>query len=133
MARNLTIVLPDRLGALASAAEALAAAGINIEGACGFRARPGETWGTFHVLVEDGGAARAAVEGAGFQVVDDREVLVVDVEDRVGELARIARQLADEGQNMDLLYLTPTMKLVVGLDSLRTAREGVNMMNSTYR
>ena len=57
----------------------------------------GEGRGIIHVLVvdEEAEAAQRALKDAGMGVADDREVLVVDVEDRpgtLGELARSARR-----------------------------------------
>ncbi|HVF51990.1 MAG TPA: amino acid-binding protein [Actinomycetota bacterium] len=132
MARDLTVVLPDRPGALAELAEAFAEAGIGLLSACGYRARPGETWGILHVLVEDGDAAIKVAEEAGFQISASQEVLLIDVEDRLGALAEIARKLSDDGTNVDLLYLTPRMQLVVGTDDLKEGREGVKTVDARY-
>lgn len=133
MSVNLTIVLPDRPGALADLTEAIAEAGINLEGACGFRARPGESWGVFHMLVEDDEAARAAIEGAGFEIVAEQDVHVEEVENRPGGLAEIIRRLANDGRNIDLIYLARGRRVVIGLDDLKRAQEGVNVMDSSYR
>ena len=65
MATDLTISVDDRPGGLASIGEALGGAGINIEGLCG-HALDGR--GMVHVCVQDGAAARAALEGAGIKV-----------------------------------------------------------------
>src|SRR5205814_1703393 len=58
--KDLTVQLEDRPGTLAELGEALGNAGINIEGIAGF-AVPG-AGGLVHLLVEDGAAARAALE-----------------------------------------------------------------------
>ena len=111
MPKDLTIVLVDRPGTLADAAEALARAGINIEGACGF-ACGGE--GIFHVLVEDATVARQAIAAAGLEVRDEREVVITRVEDRVGAAGRLLRQIADAGVNVDLIYSTADGRIVLG-------------------
>ena len=132
MAVDLTIILPDRPGALAQVARAIADAGININAASTFRARPGEMWGTFHILVEDGTKAREVAEAAGAQVSEEREVLVIEVEDRVGSLADIAENLQSEGHNLDLIYLAPGNRLVIGTDDLHRAKVGINTMQAHY-
>jgi hypothetical protein len=55
MAKDLTVYLEDRPGTLATLGETLGNAGINIDGMCGFAS---EGRGIFHVLVDDGAAAR---------------------------------------------------------------------------
>jgi hypothetical protein len=119
MAKDLTVELEDRPGTLADMGEALGNAGVNIDGGCGF---PVQGRGIFHVLVEDAGAARKAIEGAGLSVTDERDVLLVDVTDKPGELGSIARRMADAGVNIDLAYLTARGQLVLGVDNLERAR-----------
>jgi hypothetical protein len=65
MATDLTITVDDSPGGLASVGEALGAAGINIEGLLGIGM---EGRGIIHVCVQDGMAARKALEGAGIKV-----------------------------------------------------------------
>lgn len=119
MAKDLTVILEDRPGTIADLGEAAGAAGVNIEGICGF---PAEGRGVLHVLVEDADAARSALEGTGAQVEDERDVLVVDIEDRPGAMGQLTRKIADAGVNVDLLYLTASGKLVIGADDLNGAR-----------
>lgn len=69
MPKDLTIILTNRPGTLADAAEALGRAGVNIRGGCGF---PAGGEGIFHVLVDDPSAARAALSEAGLEVRDER-------------------------------------------------------------
>jgi hypothetical protein len=64
------------------------------------------------------------LEGAGFTSVEEREVVVLDVEDRPGVLGEVARKLADAGVNIELVYLASGTRLVVGasdLDAVRNA------------
>lgn len=123
MATDLTIALDNRPGTLAALGRATAEAGVNIDGIAGM-ATDGE--GLIHILVEDAGAARSALEGAGISVRDQREVLVVDVEDRPGELARVAATLGDAGINIDLIYLAASgTRLVLGVDDLDGARQAL--------
>jgi hypothetical protein len=115
MAKDLAVVLQDRPGTLADLGEALGRAGVNIDGICGV-AEGGEA--VMHVLVEDAGAARSALEGAGFEVRGERDVALLDLEDRPGSLGEAARRIADAGANLDLVYLATRTRLVVGADDL---------------
>ena len=121
MATDLAVTVEDKPGALAGMGEAIGAAGINIGGVCG-AATPGAS--VVHLLVDDAGAAREALAGAGFTSVEEREVAVVDVEDRPGVLGEVARKLADAGVNIELVYLASGTRLVIGaadLDQVRSA------------
>lgn len=121
MAKDITISLEDRPGTLAEVGEALGGAGVNIDGICGF---PAGGRGMLHALVEDAGAARAALEGTGAQVEDEREVVVLDIEDRPGALGEITRRIADAGANVDLVYLSAGGKLVLSggdVEAIRSA------------
>lgn len=118
MPTDLTVVLENRPGTLAKLGEALGQAGVNIDGLCGF---PSEGKGVIHVLVEDASAARRALQEAGLEVRNERNVLVVDVEDRPGVVGGTARRLADAGVNIDLIYLATRTRLVIGADDLGKA------------
>jgi hypothetical protein len=122
MAKDLTILLEDRPGTMADVGEALGKAGVNIEGLCGF---PCEGKGIGHVLVEDDAAAvaaRDALEGIGLEVRRERQVLVLEIEDRPGALGEVSRRMADAGVNIDLVYLATKTRLVLGVDDVDKAR-----------
>lgn len=111
MPTDLTVILVDRPGTLADAAEALGGAGLNIEGVCGF---PAGGEGVLHVLVEDADAARRALEAAGLEVRAEREVVVLDqLPQQPGTLGATLRRIADAGVNVDLLYNTEEGRVVL--------------------
>jgi hypothetical protein len=119
MATDLTVILEDRPGTLADMGEALGNAGVNVDGMCGF---PSEGKGVLHILVEDAAGARSALEGAGIEVAGEREVLVVEIEDQPGSFGAVARKIANEGVNFDLVYLATSTRLVVGTNDLEKTR-----------
>ena len=120
MATDLTVVLVNRPGSDAAAMEALGHAGINIDGVTGSGCA-GE--GILHVLVADAGTARRALEAAGQVVREEREVLVLPVDDRPGEGGAIMRRIADAGVNVDFIYLSTRGHLVVGAGDLARASQ----------
>jgi hypothetical protein len=62
---------------------------------------------------------RCSAPGSG--IADEREVLVVDIEDRPMALGELARQLADA--NVKLAYTTfGDVKIVIATDDLESAR-----------
>ena len=122
MATNLTIVLRDRPGELARIGEVAGEAGINILGMAAFT---GEGRGIIHILVADEQVERArrALAAADLGVADEREVLVVDVNDRPGTLGELARSLGDANVNIELAYTTfGGVKLVIATDDMESAR-----------
>ena len=119
MATDLTVYLEDRPGTLAEMGEALGNAGINADGMCGF---PCEGRGVIHVLIEDAAGARATLESAGFEVGPEREVLVVEIQDQPGAFGAVARKIANEGINFDLVYLATRTRLVIGTNDLEKTK-----------
>lgn len=120
MATDLSVVLDDSPGELAKLGEATGRSGVNIEGMAAFT---GEGNGIIHILVDDGAKAKAALESSGMAIADEREALVVDIEDEPGSLGGLARNLGEAGVNIELLYTTfGGIKLVIVTDDLDAAR-----------
>ena len=120
MATDVSVVLQDRPGELARLGEATGLGGVNIEGMAAFT---GEGRGIIHILVEDAATARSALQGAGIEVADEREALVVDIENSPGSLGELARRLGEASVNIELVYTTfGGVKLVVVTDDLDAAR-----------
>jgi hypothetical protein len=118
--KDLTVTLENRPGSLADLGAATGSAGINIEGVCG-STEGGQA--AIHVLVDDAGATRDALREAGIEVSDERDVLVVDVEDRPGAMGEVARRIGDAGANIELVYTTfGAVRLVLGVDDVDKAR-----------
>ena len=122
MTYDLTVILQDKPGTLADVGEALGNAGINIDGLCGF---PCEGKGVLHVLVEEGDAARTALEVSGQHVEEMQEVLVVEMVDEPGEFGRVCRLVANAGVNLNLSYTATQTRLVLGADDLDKARAAI--------
>ena len=125
MAKDLTVSLEDKPGEGASLGEALGNAGVNIEG---MTAMVLEGRGIVHLLVEDAGAARAAIEGAGIKVEGETEVIVgppmadTDV-DTPGQFGKMARVLADAGINITLGYIATKNRVVLATSDNARAME----------
>jgi hypothetical protein len=115
MATDLSISLPDEPGGLAKAAKALGAAGVNVEGIAGLG---GGGHGHVHLLVEDAGAARTALEAAGVTIEGERDAVVVDVssEVRPGKLGDLAQSFADAGVNLAACYVASRSRVVFSSD-----------------
>lgn len=120
MATDLMVMMEDRPGALAELGNALGRAGVNLGGACAITSR-GQ--GMVHLLVEDDpGSAREALGGAGIDITEEREVIVIDAAHEPGTLGLYAQRLAEVGANIELMYVAAGTRLVFGVDDLEVAR-----------
>jgi hypothetical protein len=121
MAYDLVIDVDNTPGALAQVAAAISDAGVNIAAAtC---VGPGER-AELHILVPHAGAAKHALALSQLAVSREREVVVVDVEDRPGVLADLTRRIARAGVDLDLVYVATRDRVVFGaadLEGLKAA------------
>jgi hypothetical protein len=127
MATDLGVSVADRPGGLADVGEALGNAGINIEGLCGVGL--GDR-GVIHLLVEDGAAARAALEAAGLTVESESDAIVSSIAGDVntpGTLGRMARAVADAGVNMRAVYIATDNRAVAVTDDNAKALAALGM------
>ena len=120
---DLVIEIENEPGALAQVAAAISDAGVNLAAAtCMGTAERVE----LHVLVPHAEAAKHALALSHLAVSREREVVVVDVEDRPGVLADLTRKVARAGVDLDLVYVATRNRLVFGatdLAGLRAALE----------
>jgi hypothetical protein len=84
---------------------------------------PGER-AELHILVPHAEAAKHSLAISGLVVSREREVVIVDVQDRPGELADLTRRIASAGIDLDLVYVATRNRVVFGspdLDALKAA------------
>jgi hypothetical protein len=121
MAVDLVIDVENTPGALAGVAAAISDAGVNIAAAtC---VGPGQR-AELHILVPHAEAVRHALAISHVAVTREREVVVVEVDDRPGVLADLTRRIARAGVNLDLVYVATRNRVVFGaadLEALRAA------------
>ena len=117
---DLEIILEDRPGELAKMGEALAHAGISIEG--------GGAWviegkAIAHFLFNDGKAARKVLEAIGIEVKAENDVLLQRLrQDVPGQLGKITRMMADAGVNIKVQYSDHYNQLVLVVDDINKGR-----------
>lgn len=87
-----SVKVADKPGMLAAVTSALAEGNINVDA---FAADPSG----IHLATRDAGAAKAAIEAAGFKCTTEA-VQEIILEDRPGALANVCRALADAGINI---------------------------------
>jgi hypothetical protein len=119
MAVDLAIDIENTPGALSRVADAISDAGVNIAAAtC---VGPGER-AELHILVPHAEAVRHALAISHVAVTREREVVVVDVEDRPGVLADLTHKIANAGVNIDLVYIATQNRVVFGSTDLTALR-----------
>jgi hypothetical protein len=124
LAYDLVIEIENSAGALAEVAAAISDAGVNIAAATCVGA--GEQ-AELHILVKHAEAVRHSLAISHLAVTREREVVVVDVEDRPGVLADLTRRIARAGVNIDLVYVATQNRVVFGardLEGLKAALDG---------
>src|SRR5580765_4932370 len=115
MAFDLVIEIKNEPGAPAQVASAVSDAGVNLAAAtCMGRADEVE----LHILVPQAEAAKHALAISHLAVSREREVVVVEVEDRPGVLADLTRKVAQAGIDLDLVYVATRNRLVFGAADL---------------
>jgi hypothetical protein len=118
---DLVIDIENTPGALARVAAAISDAGVNIAAATCIG--PGE-WAELHILVPHAAAVKHLLAISHLAVSREREVVVVDVEDRPGVLADLTRKIARAGVDLDLVYVATRNRVVFGapdMDGLKAA------------
>jgi hypothetical protein len=113
MAIDYTVMLPNRPGILANLSTKMGKAGITIEGISGTQYQDKVV---LHLLFDKGDEAYALLMKSKFTVMATREVLVVEIVDKPGELGKITQKLANAAVNIDFLYLATKSRLVLGVD-----------------
>src|ERR671930_685447 len=125
MAVDLVIDIENTPGALAEVAAAISDAGVNIAAAtC---VGPGDR-AELHILVKHAEAAKHALAiSHDVTVSHEREVVVVEVEDRPGVLADLTRKIARAGVDLDLVYVATRSRIVFGAPDLPALRDALGV------
>ena len=112
---DLVVEIKNEPGALANVAAAISDAGVNLAAAtCMGTADQVE----LHILGPHAEPAKRALAISQLGVSREREVVVVEVEDRPGVLADLTRKVARAGIDLDLLYVATRNRLVFGAADL---------------
>ena len=124
MAVDLVIDVENTPGALAQVATAISDAGVNIAAAT--FVGPGDR-AEIHILVPHAEAVKHALAISHVAVTGERQVVVVDVEDRPGVLGDLTRRIAKAGVNLDLVYVATRNRIVFGAEDLAALRAALDI------
>ncbi len=114
--QDLTFVVgADR--AVAEIWETLGEADIQMQASCTFPRLEGRI---VHIVVSEEDADRTyeTLRSHRFIPLDRRDVLIMEIVPRPGELGRIARKIADVGSKLYILYMATGNRVVIGASDL---------------
>jgi hypothetical protein len=99
--KQFNVFCENRVGELARVTEALAQSAINIRG---LATDYGASKPSIRVITDDEASTRNALKRNGFSF-DEADVVSVDLSDRPGEIAKMARRIASANLNIDSVFL----------------------------
>ncbi len=105
-AMELKVNMKDSIGALADVARTISSFSVNIEDICAYGIG-GEA--LFYMITEDNSRIRDAFEKRGCKT-DEREVVLLSLENRPGALLKVAEKLKEENIDIKYLYGTTSVK-----------------------
>ncbi len=121
--KQVSVTTENKPGQLNEICEALGGAGINIDSLVA------EGWGdrgVIKLITTDPDSAKRVLEKRGF-AAEVSDVLVIKVEDKPGELAKVTKKLRDEGINIDCLFLLnregPQTRIALAVDKIGLAKK----------
>jgi hypothetical protein len=121
--KEFRVTMGNRPGELARVASALSRQGLSIKA---LAASAAGNQVSLHLVGHDVEATRSGLDAANIQY-QESEVLLLLLEDKAGEIARIANQLADAGVNLTAIYLAgradDLVEVVVAVDDIKKAKK----------
>ena len=100
--KQLSFSLPNKIGLLAEVTAALAKAKINIEAICAYE----RGYGFFMMITNSIAKAKKVLAKMG-AVVHEEDVITVEVPNKVGQLEKISKAVADAGIDIMFVYGSP--------------------------
>jgi hypothetical protein len=124
MTLQFEVYVQNKPGDVAWIAEVLSRNSVNIRG---ISTDLGSAKPMVRVVTDDEASARSALKAAKLEF-SEREIEVVSLADRPGELAKVARSLSKAGINIESLYILGNSgrtveEIAVGVDDAKRARE----------
>jgi len=121
--REFRVTMTNRPGKLARVAMSLSRQGVSIKA---LAATTGGGHVALHLIGHDVESTRSALQSGAFQF-EEQEVVVVLLEDKAGEIARVASRLGDAGINLNAVYLAgradDMVEVVFAPDDVKKAKK----------
>ena len=121
--KQFDVQVQDKPGEVARIAEILAKKAVNIRG---IATDLGKGEPVIHVITDDDASTRAALTGANIAFTE-KEIIVMAVLDKPGELQKMTKKLARAGVNIESLFIlgakTPIEELAFSVDKMDKAKD----------
>jgi hypothetical protein len=121
--KEFRITLTNRPGELARVAAALGRQEVSIKA---LAATASANQVILHLVRHDVEATRTGLKSANIPF-QEQEVMVILLEDKAGEIARVSSQLADAGINLSAIYLSgraeDLVEVVLAVDDIKKAKK----------
>jgi hypothetical protein len=121
--KQFDVMIQDKPGEVSHVAEALTKGAVNIRG---IATEHGPTSPVLHIITDDDASTRKALTSNGFQF-KEKDILVVGLQNKAGELAKITKRLERGGVNIDSLFIlvsgSSQTEIAIGVDRLTEAQK----------
>ncbi len=122
----LSFSMKDRPGLLAEVTESLAKAKVNITAVCAYAM---DDTAHFEMTTDSNAKAKKALGGLGLKV-EEQDIISVEMPNKVGELRKVAKILADAGINISYTYGTTSAgKAATCLFSTSDDKKAIRLIN----
>ena len=101
--KQLTFILPNRVGLLAEVTTFLASGKINIEALCAYGRGPE---GIFMIVTDNNAKAKKILNQMGAEVKTE-EVIAVELPNRPGQLQKVAKKVSEADVDIQYVYVSP--------------------------
>lgn len=101
MGKELVLSVPNKMGTMANVSKILADHGINVEGIAGYGM--GQE-AKIMIVADDVLRASEALKKAGFKSIETKEVVVAELQNKVGALKSLAAKLSDAKIDIKYMY-----------------------------
>jgi hypothetical protein len=121
--KQFEVSILDKPGEIARLTEVLAKNAVNIRG---ISTDLGKSLPVMHVITDDEASARRVLKAGGFDF-RERDVLVISMSDKPGELAKITKKLAKAGVNIESMFIlgpkVSEVQVAFGVDQRQRAQD----------
>lgn len=100
--KQLSLTMPNRVGLLSEVSTAIAGAKVNINAICAYEM---EDKAYFMLTTDSNTKAKKALGSLGVEIKEE-DVIAVEMPNRVGELQKVAKKIADAGIDINYMYGT---------------------------
>jgi len=119
----------NKRGELARIAEALAQSSVNIEAIASENSHP-EAF--LRIVTNDVNTTKRALSRAGYKY-DEKNIIVLDLIDRPGELAKLAKRMTRAGVNIESIYLLEKARVAMAVDDLEKAMKVIKEKYKSFK